>query len=260
VGEEEVARQETGDRRQETGDRRQEAGDRRQETGDRRQETGGRRQEKKPPFAATDPTPMLEHLRGTARERKLRLFAVAACGHSLESFGHYELDDLAEYAAGLVEHPVGNPMPDGMRGQLEWATSEMCDSLNCLGEAARIVTSSETVDCTSVEQLVSFIREAHQIADMTSTAKDESTFQAHLARCIFGNPFRPVAFDPRWRSETAVALASAIYDGRHFDRLPILADALEDAGCDSLDLLNHLRGPGPHARGCWPLDLVLSKS
>ena len=78
-------------------------------------------------------------------------------------------------------------------------------------------------------------------------------------RCVVGYPFRPVAFDPRWRTETAVALASGIYADRAFDRLPILADALEDAGCDAAELLAHLRGPGPHARGCWAVDLVLEK-
>ena len=77
--------------------------------------------------------------------------------------------------------------------------------------------------------------------------------------CVVGNPFRPVTFDPLWRSETAVALASAIYADRAFDRLPILADALEEAGCDLPDVLAHCRGPGPHARGCWVVDGVLGK-
>jgi hypothetical protein len=54
-------------------------------------------------------------------------------------------------------------------------------------------------------------------------------------------------------------LAQAIYEDRAFDRLPVLADALEDAGCTNSDLLGHLRGPGPHARGCWVLDLLLGK-
>jgi hypothetical protein len=82
---------------------------------------------------------------------------------------------------------------------------------------------------------------------------------AEIIRCIVGNPFRPVAFDPRWRTETAVALAAGIYELRAFDRLPILADALEEAGCDHPDVLAHCRGPGPHARGCWVVDGVLGK-
>ncbi|HVL15106.1 MAG TPA: hypothetical protein VM529_21220, partial [Gemmata sp.] len=65
--------------------------------------------------------------------------------------------------------------------------------------------------------------------------------------------------DPAWRTSTVVALAEGIYDDRAFDRLPILADALQDAGCDSADILNHCRDAGPHARGCWVVDLVLGK-
>lgn len=79
-------------------------------------------------------------------------------------------------------------------------------------------------------------------------------------RCILGNPFRPVAFLDSWRSEATVALASAIYADRAFDRLPVLADALEEAGCDYPDVLAHCRGPGPHSRGCWVVDGVLGKS
>ena len=82
---------------------------------------------------------------------------------------------------------------------------------------------------------------------------------AEILRDIF-NPFRPVAVDPRWRTETVVGIARAAYDDRAWDRLPILADALMDAGCDHPDVLAHLRGPGPHVRGCWVLDLLLGKS
>ena len=81
-----------------------------------------------------------------------------------------------------------------------------------------------------------------------------------LVRDIFGNPFRPIVFDPTWRTSTAVALARGIYDDRAFDRMPILADALQDAGCDDDELLAHCRGPRPHVRGCWVVDLVLGKN
>jgi hypothetical protein len=77
---------------------------------------------------------------------------------------------------------------------------------------------------------------------------------------IFGNPFRPVAVDPAWRTSTTVGIARGIYDDRAFDRLPILADALQDAGCENADILDHCRGDGPHVRGCWVVDLVLGKS
>src|SRR5262245_38835167 len=80
-----------------------------------------------------------------------------------------------------------------------------------------------------------------------------------VVRDIFGNPFRPLGFDPRWRTTDVLGLARAIYDDRAFHRLPLLADALMDAGCDHDDILAHCRGDGPHVRGCWVVDLVLGK-
>jgi hypothetical protein len=87
-----------------------------------------------------------------------------------------------------------------------------------------------------------------------------------LLRCIAGNPFRPVPFDPAWRSPTVSDLAKAAYEHRALPsgelepaRLAVLADALEEAGCDNRDILNHLRSSGPHVRGCWALDLVFNR-
>ena len=80
-----------------------------------------------------------------------------------------------------------------------------------------------------------------------------------LLRCIFGNPFRPIVADPAWLTPTVQAIAAAIYQDRAFDRLPILADALEEAGCTNADVLLHCRQPGEHVRGCWVVDLVLGK-
>jgi hypothetical protein len=94
---------------------------------------------------------------------------------------------------------------------------------------------------------------------MTSSAIYHFDSQAIVVRDIFGNPFRPVTLNPAWRTSNVSALAQSIYDDRAFDRLPILADALEDAGCDNADILNHCRQPGEHVRGCWVVDLVLEK-
>jgi hypothetical protein len=88
----------------------------------------------------------------------------------------------------------------------------------------------------------------------------ERSAQADLIRDIFGNPFQPVAFDPSWRTESVVGLARGMYESRDFGPIPVLADALEDAGCADADVLGHCRGPGPHVRGCWVVDLVLGKA
>jgi hypothetical protein len=74
-----------------------------------------------------------------------------------------------------------------------------------------------------------------------------------------GNPSRPVAADPTWLTPTVIGLADAIYADRAFDLLPILADALEDAGCNHAEVLAHCRGAGPHVRESWVIDLVLGK-
>lgn len=88
-----------------------------------------------------------------------------------------------------------------------------------------------------------------------------------VLRCIFGNPFHPVALDPALRTPAILALAQAAYDNRTLpagtlepDRLAVLTDALEESGCADADILGHLRGPGVHVRGCWVVDLLLNKS
>jgi hypothetical protein len=82
-----------------------------------------------------------------------------------------------------------------------------------------------------------------------------------LARDIFGNPFRPIPFSPSWHTATTVAVAKQMYEVRDFCAMPILADAIQDAGCDSDEVLNHCRDPKQvHVRGCWVVDLVLGKA
>jgi hypothetical protein len=92
----------------------------------------------------------------------------------------------------------------------------------------------------------------------------ESNIRVSILRCVFGNPFRRArTLQAAWleRGEGTVGrLAATLYDERSFDRLSLLADALEDAGCTDAELLGHLRGPGTHVRGCWAVDLALGKS
>jgi hypothetical protein len=90
----------------------------------------------------------------------------------------------------------------------------------------------------------------------------ERSAQACLVRDVFGNPFRPVPVASTWlawNEGTIRKLAQVIYEEGRFQNLPILADALEEAGCDNLDVLAHCRAPGPHVPGCWVVDLLLGK-
>ncbi len=94
---------------------------------------------------------------------------------------------------------------------------------------------------------------------ITETILSYHVHPSRYIREVFGNPFRPITFSPSWRTSTAVTLAKQMYESRDFGAMPILADALQDAGCDCADVLDHCRGPGPHVRGCWVLDRVLGK-
>jgi hypothetical protein len=94
-----------------------------------------------------------------------------------------------------------------------------------------------------------------------ATRAAETACQCHLARCVAGfPPFHSARISPSWRTDTVLALARQMYDAREFSAMPILADALQDAGCDNEDVLAHCRGPGPHVRGCWVVDFVLGKA
>lgn len=95
--------------------------------------------------------------------------------------------------------------------------------------------------------------------DLSVLHEDPSIVLPAVMREIFGNPFRPVMLDPEWRTTTAAALAEWIYASRDFSAMPVLADALQDAGCNNADVLDHCRGSGPHVRGCWVVELVLGR-
>jgi hypothetical protein len=92
---------------------------------------------------------------------------------------------------------------------------------------------------------------------------DDSTFRAvaspDLLRCVAGKPFRPVVFELKWRTDDVLGLARGIDEDRAFDRLPLLADAMMDAGCNDEQILAHCRQQGPHVRGCWVVDGCLGK-
>jgi hypothetical protein len=103
----------------------------------------------------------------------------------------------------------------------------------------------------------------HAAWSAVSPSAPERVIQADLLRCIFGlRPFRPPRIDTSWLawgSGAAVRIARAIYEQHSWSDMPILADALSEAGCGCEDILSHCRGPGPHARGCHVVDALLGK-
>jgi hypothetical protein len=115
---------------------------------------------------------------------------------------------------------------------------------------------------TAISAAIDAAREEAAVVGRAQWAAETlgATASVALIRDIFGNPFRPAAINPAWLTPNVTALAATIYDDRAFDRLPILADALEEAGCDNAAILSHCRGPGPHVRGCWVVDLVTGRA
>ncbi len=215
-------------------------------------------------LAATDPQPMLEFLWGRASERKLRLYRCACCRQ-------YEPELCANpplrravalnenYADGLISQEV-----------LDAARKE-CSSHHSFWKAVCFAVWPPTAHDPAQINRMAGARLAWQSVipwfqgqqlDAVRTLKAKANGQASLLRDIFGNLFRPVFLDPAWltwKDSTIRKLAQAVYANRAVDRLRVLADALEDAGCSDAGLLGHLRGPGPHVRGCWALDLLLGK-
>ena len=110
--------------------------------------------------------------------------------------------------------------------------------------------------CPSQDSLIYVFRYI-ALSVASSAEADEKEWQHRLLREVFGNPFRPVRADPSWLTSDVLLLARGIYDEKAFDRMPILADALQDAGCDNADVLDHCRQPGEHVRGCWVIDMLL---
>jgi len=207
-------------------------------------------------LACADPEAMLKSLPNLDRaaDRKLRFFAVASC-RCIASFVQNEhlrgvVNTVERYADGQATH----------REMVSAAKTS--DWVGLLSERRDRVLAHAAWYASAMNVWNSWRRRAHTIRIvryLLAYDRAQAPYQAALLREFFGNPFRPVTVDPGWRRSDVVALARDIYAERAFDRLPILADALQDAGCDSDDLLTHLRGPGPHVRGCWALDLVLGK-
>jgi hypothetical protein len=102
---------------------------------------------------------------------------------------------------------------------------------------------------------------AHRLLARPDAMHREQAAQCDLVRDLYGNPFRPVSFEPgwgAWQNRTVARLAAGLYEERRFSDLPVLADALEEAGCTNQTILEHCRGGREHARGCWVLDALRS--
>jgi hypothetical protein len=199
-------------------------------------------------LAATDPAPMLESLRG-ANERKLRLFA---CG-CIRQVWDWLTNEHSRRAIEVAEQFIDMPHPDNVFFLVKnvypaWDAAG-ANSLALTGDA--MVWAREYSNWTA------------QTATEPARRAERRHGQAALLRDLFGNPFQQVSpVDPMWLAQNGnrvSKLARTIYDSRAFHQVPVLADALEDAGCDDAAILGHCRNGLEHVRGCWVLDLLLQK-
>jgi len=211
-----------------------------------------------------EPQKMLEFLRRNASDRKLRLFACACC----RRIWHLLCDEYSHNAVAVAEH-----YGDGEATDEELAAVRR----HCAGHsttadyAAWVITSPQAF--YAAEEAASDIPGTVGWASADYTEKrweiardGEDAAQSILLRDIFGNPLRPVSINPHWLTPAVLSIAQAAYDNCNLPsgtldnaRLAVLGDALEDAGCDNQNILNHLRQPGEHVRGCWCVDAILGK-
>jgi hypothetical protein len=204
-------------------------------------------------FGRLHPSPNCGQQKASAR--KFRLFSVA-CYRAV-------WDDLTSTGRRVVETAERQADTAAGRGEAARLRSKLRNKPVPLGLWA-IADSGTFAAWGAHEQVADTV--GRLCAARADTDEEWHRFFAgdlerHIAliRDIFGNPFQPLRVDPEWLTPTGINLARVTYEERAFDRMPILADALEDAGCADAALLEHCRGPGPHARGCHLVDLVLGK-
>jgi hypothetical protein len=235
-----------------------------------------------------DPEKMLLAIRDVVSNRKMRLFAIACCRRIWDRITDPRCRAAVEFAERFVE--VGVVRRRG-RPAVEKAARQACREADDAGYrsrnqpdyAARLIDANAlhaalaTVEGSAwfAAHLASgfsanvagweWIRDNHTDPSVWNPSAKEAELRqlVPLLRDIFAIPFRALpAISPMvlaWKDGTVPKIAQIIYDECAFDRLPVLADALEEAGCSDQELLTHLRAPGPHVPGCWAIDLLLGK-
>ena len=213
-------------------------------------------------FASADPDAMLKALGRRLSARKKRLIACACCRRILHLIPDARAKEAIEVSERFADGSATRTQL-GAAYSMAWEVYEEAMSVEAPEEPyadAVEAACGEKIDAAAVARdarLEDFYGEPTPQEQAFTAA--ERVAQAQLLRDLVGNPFRPTPVDKSWRSSDVLALARGIYDRGLYDRMPILADALEEAGCTDPEVLRHCRGPGPHVRGCWLLDGLLKK-
>jgi hypothetical protein len=211
----------------------------------------------------------LRRLLAPASDRKARLFAVACCRrvwHLMTDPRHRAVVEAAELLAdGLLTRadfePVLAPVVVLWR-ELPPATVTQWDPWHYMTGATRHLGSpGAAADAASyTSRVLARVAGVREAPEWDAEQDKEGAVQRELIRDIVGPAPPSITLNHMWRTDTAVALARQMYESREFSAMPILADALQDAGCDNEDILAHCRDTtATHVRGCWVVDLVLEK-
>jgi hypothetical protein len=188
---------------------------------------------------------MLSFIQGKSSERKLRLFV---CGYFRITSVPADVDEQSRLALETSER-----FADGLATAEELeASRQRANEAWRTGNAAGIHAANAAASDASWAA-------GRLFGHLKIIAVERNKVQ--LLHDLWGPlSFRPMSIDSAWLTPKVVQLTQSIYDNRAFDRLPALADALEQAGCHDADILGHCRRPGVHVRGCWVLDLLLGKA
>ena len=219
----------------------------------------------------THPPTMLAFLDGKASERKLRLFACACC----RRIWHLFTDEPSRRAVEVAERYADGAAGEEELSKAAFGTQTIASDTpeRAAGEAASASIWLNTFSASHYAAFAVASKDfgvriaAHAVRDrfpLLLGARDaERLAQCGVLRDLLGPlPFRPITIDTSWltwHDGLLVSMARRMYDSRDFADMPVLADALEEAGCANADILEHLRGPGSHVRGCWVVDALLAR-
>jgi len=211
---------------------------------------------------------MLPVLRGQATDRKYRLFAIACCRQIKPLFTDERTRRALEVCERFVEGLADlETLQKAFDGALAVYDENPDDSQGVESSALAMASTCWTNDEKRETSLIDVVDNTIGVACFFFPWKNAKQIQrrrvCRLLREIFGNPFCPVSLSAgllAWKEATVPRMAQAIYNEHAFELLPILGDAMEEAGCTDELILGHCRGPGEHFRGCWLVDAILGNN
>jgi hypothetical protein len=222
---------------------------------------------------------LIDYVYRKASRRKLQLTAVAACRQLMhllvDSRSRHAVELAEKFADGLTTPEELASAEEGAKAVVQAFQHERSQATGPVGALAM----ARTYAADAARHLIpphshpngvlmsAYLaatwdparRHPEQTQPAPATTLKVRVRQAALVQCVLADSLRTVAFDAAWRTQDVLALAEVIYEERAFDRMPILGDALEEAGCPDAAILGHCRENGPHARGCWVVDRILNK-